>query len=68
MTKSVWQPFHNPFTYNYNLDKDNQASRGSVVKLSKKNFFLKKFFYSVSKLSKKTICYSVSGVSTQLRN
>ena len=39
----------------------------SVVKLSK-NFFLRKIFYSVSKLSKKTICYSVSGVSTQLRN
>ena len=42
--------------------------QGSVVKLSKKNFFFKKKFYSVSKLSKKTSCYSVSGVSIQLRN
>ena len=41
-----------------------RVCEGSVVKLTKKFFFS----VSVSKLSKKTICYSVSGVSTQLRN
>ena len=40
----------------------------SVVKLSKKNFFLKKNFLLSFKLSKKIFFYSVSGVSTQLRN
>ena len=43
-------------------------SKGSVVKLSKKNFFLKIFFLLSFKLSKKIFFYSVSGVSTQLRN
>ena len=39
---------------------------GSVVKPSK--IFFKNTFLPLSKLSKITICYSVSGVSTQLRN